>query len=78
MIWEGSDGDELEATIAADGAWSSIYDGDRVREIWASSRAGQADAHFQDVFEGIIYREAFEDHLALLAAEAAVGPPLRA
>lgn len=76
MIWEGDDGGELAAMIEAEGAWTTLYEPDRVRQIWGEVRGGSADPHYQDVFEGIAYREAFDDHLALLSERAAIGAPL--
>jgi len=76
MIWEGADGAEMEGMIDAAGVWTTMYDEARVREIWSASRDGHADAHYQDVFEGIAYRESFEDHLALLTERAERGIPL--
>lgn len=76
MIWEGSDGEDLEEMIAAEGAWTELYRPDRVREIWQQARSGSPDPHFQDVFEGIVYREAFSDHLRTLARGARAGEPL--
>jgi hypothetical protein len=78
MIWEGDDGAELEAMIDAGGPWTSMYDPARVRELLAQCRAGRPDSHFQDPFEGIAYRMAFDDHLALLGERAAAGRPLLA
>ena len=48
----------------------------RVREVLAQCRAGSPDAHFQDPFEGIAYREAFEDHLSAIGERATAGEPL--
>ncbi len=76
MIWEGTDGEELDAMIAAGGAWTAMYDAGRVRELLAECRAGRPDSHYQDPFEGIAYRTAFDDHLALLADRATEGEPL--
>lgn len=76
MIWEGADGVELERMIADEGPWTELYDRARVREIWRLATTGRADPHFQDVLEGIAYREAFEGHLRILAAAAGQGPPL--
>ena len=76
MIWEGEDGAEMEGLIDAAGVWTTMYDEARVREIWSAARDGRPDAHYQDVFEGIVYRESFEDHLALLSERAGRGEPL--
>lgn len=76
MIWEGADGDELDRMIGAAGSWTEIYEPARVEEIWRLSRGGRADPQFQDVLEGIAYREAFDDHLALLGRAARAGPPV--
>jgi asparagine synthase (glutamine-hydrolysing) len=76
MIWEGEDGAELDAMIAAGGAWTSMYEPDRVWEMLGQCRAGRPDSHFQDPFEGIAYRMAFDDHLELLGRRAAAGEPL--
>jgi asparagine synthase (glutamine-hydrolysing) len=78
MIWEGEDGAELEEMIAAEGAWTSMYEPARVRELLAQCRAGRPDSHFQDPFEGIAFRMAFDDHLALLGERAAAGESLLA
>ena len=74
LIWEGDDGELVGELVAAGGAWTEIYDADRVRALWAAVRSGEENAHYQDVFEGIVYREAFTPHLELLAARAVREP----
>ena len=74
LIWEGDDGDLVGELVAAGGAWTELYDADRVRALWAAVRGGEENAHFQDVFEGIVYREAFTSHLELLATRAVREP----
>lgn len=69
-IWEGRDGEVLDRLIAAGGAWSELYDPDRARDLRERVRRGDENAHYQDVFEGIVYREAFGPHLDLLARAA--------
>lgn len=74
LIWAGDDGELVGDLVAAGGAWTDLYDADRVRELWAAVRSGEENAHYQDVFEGIVYREAFSSHLELLAERAVREP----
>ena len=77
LIWEGRDGELLNRLIDEGGAWSRLYDPDRVHELLAEVRRGEQNAHYQDVFEGLVYREAFSAHLDLLAAGATREPDRR-
>ena len=74
LIWDGDDGELVGELVANGGAWTELYDPDRVRELWAAVRSGDENAHYQDVFEGIVYREAFTSHLDLLAERAVREP----
>ncbi len=68
LIWDGADGEVVAELVERGGDWEELYDPTRVRELWTAARAGEGNAHHQDVFEGIVYREAFTPHLALLAS----------
>ena len=74
LIWDGADGEVVAELVERGGEWEELYDPGRVRARWAAVRAGEGNAHDQDVFEGIVYREAFSPHLGLLARGAVREP----
>ncbi len=76
-LWEvEADAEAVEWILADAGSWTEIYDPDRVRSAWSELRAGGGSAKWEAVIEGVVYRHAFDEHIAGLAAEAASGPPL--
>jgi hypothetical protein len=58
----------LSEVIAADGAWTEIFDAARVREMWSELEAGGGSADYEHVLDRIVWREAYERHLATLRA----------
>jgi len=58
----------LAEVIAADGPWTEIFDPARVREMWGELEAGGGSADYEHVLDRIVWREAFERHLATLRA----------
>lgn len=78
-IWEApEDAAAIERLISSDGPWSELYRPERVREMWAKLRAGEGKGSWEAVFEGIAYRAAFDEYLAMLRERSAAGPALAA
>ena len=78
-IWEApDDAAAVEELIAGEGAWTELYDPARVREAWAEVTSGGGKSNREAIFEGVVYREAFERYLAILRERAATGPSLAA
>jgi hypothetical protein len=76
-LWQApDDAAEVEALLSAGGEWTGLYDPDRARKAWARIAEGTGRSSWEAVFEGIVYRQAFEDYLDLLGSVAAQGAPL--
>jgi hypothetical protein len=76
-LWESpDDAAAIESLLAGGGSWEELYDADRVRAAWRELRDGGGKAKWEAAFEGIAYRAAFDDYLAVLAAAAGEGEPL--
>ncbi len=68
-LWEiESDAAAFEEILAGGGAWTDLYRADEVKESWREVRAGRGTAKLEAVFEGIVYRETFDEHLRRLVA----------
>ena len=77
-LWEApDDAAAIEALLAGEGAWTELYDPDRVRSAWTEVKAGGGKANWEPIFEGVAHREAFERYLAMLRERAAAGPSLQ-
>jgi hypothetical protein len=76
-IWEApQDAATVERLLATDGPWTEIFDPERVRGAWAEVKAGGGKANREAIFEGVVYREAFEEYLGLLRERSRAGPAL--
>jgi hypothetical protein len=50
-------------------AWTEIYRADEAKDAWRELRAGgDGSAKWEAVFEGIVYRHTFDEHLSRLVA----------
>jgi hypothetical protein len=78
-LWEvPADAEVIESILAAGGSWTEIYDANEARSAWRELRAGGGSAKWEGIFEGIVYRNSFDAHLAELGAEVAGARPLTA
>lgn len=76
-LWEApADAADVEAILAAGGPWTQLYESNRATELWRKLTAGEGRASWEGVFEGIVYREAFENYLRILRSRASDGPAL--
>ena len=70
-IWERErEAPVVEEVIAGRGAWTQIFDAGRIATMWTEVRGGGGSADYEHVFDRVVWREAFEAHLARLADEA--------
>jgi len=66
-IWDTEpDASEVEEILAGGKVWTEIFDRDRVLSMWQEVRSGEGSADFEHVFDRVVWREAFELHLANL------------
>jgi hypothetical protein len=74
-IWEKPGHAEAVGEMLAteDGGWAEIFQPQVVRRMWRKARAGKGHRHYEGVFEQVVWRVGFEDHLDKLA-RAARGP----
>ena len=71
-IWERPDeAAAVEEMIAAERAWPAMLRPEAIREMWAEVRAGGGSRDWEHVFDRLVWRVTFEDHLRLLAERAA-------
>jgi hypothetical protein len=73
-IWEGEDVASMEEMLRDEGPWAEMFDPRQTRRLWKQAREGGGHAHYEDVFERIAYRVAFEGHLSLLGERATLDP----
>lgn len=70
-LWEvEADALAVEEILAAGGDWTEHYDRDRALRLWRAARAGEGKGKWESLFEGIVYRATFDEHLAALARAA--------
>jgi hypothetical protein len=70
-IWERErEAAALGELMAAGGAWTELFEPDRIRAMWDEVRSGEGSADYEHVFDRIVWRVAFDAHLAQLAKEA--------
>jgi hypothetical protein len=53
-----------------DGGWAEIFQAELVRRMWRKALAGKGHRHYEGVFEQVVWRVGFEDHLDELARAA--------
>ena len=63
-LWE-VDGDAavVGEILAAGGSWTETYDREQALAMWSEARAGRAQPKWESLFEGIVYRATFDQHL---------------
>ena len=77
-IWEKEpDASEVEEILAGGRSWPDIFDRDRVISMWSEVRSGEGSADYEHIFDRIVWREYFDDHVQHLARSAEVGGPIR-
>ena len=62
--------EEIDELVAAAEEWDDVFEPDRIRELWARSRAGDGRPHDERILTRIAWRAAFNDHLRTLARAA--------
>jgi hypothetical protein len=68
-LWEiERDAAVFEEILTGGGAWTEIYRADEAKDAWRELRAGEGSPKWEAVFEGIVYRETFDEHLKRLVA----------
>jgi hypothetical protein len=68
-LWEiDRDVTVFEDILAGGGAWTEIYRANEAKAAWRELRAGEGSPKWEAVFEGIVYRHTFDDHLRRLVA----------
>ncbi|HEY8467896.1 MAG TPA: hypothetical protein VIL04_13960 [Solirubrobacterales bacterium] len=60
-IWEGQSGRELGAMLKRDELWADAFDRRRVRAMWRRARFWRPRPEWEQVFERVVCRVAFED-----------------
>jgi hypothetical protein len=70
-IWERPDeADAVEEMIASESAWPQMLRVDAIPEMWAAVRAGGGSRDWEHVFDRLVWRVTFEEHLRLLGRRA--------
>ena len=66
-IWEKpGHAETVEEMIETGKAWPALFRRRQVRKAWAEAREGKGHQHWETVFNRIVWREGFEEHLAEL------------
>ncbi len=74
-IWEKPGHAETVEEMLEDGkAWPELFRRRAVRKAWKDARKGKGHQHWEAVFNRIVWREGFEEHLRELARSATAGP----
>jgi hypothetical protein len=60
-IWEGQSGRELAAMLRREDAWEDCFDARRVRRMWRRARFWRPAPEWEQLFERVVCRIAFED-----------------
>jgi hypothetical protein len=70
-IWEKpGHAEALEEMIETGKAWPKLFRRRQVKKAWKDAREGKAHPHWEAVFNRIVWREGFEDHLEALTRAA--------
>ena len=70
-IWEiEGDAAVVEEVLAAGGPWTELYDREVAVREWRELRSGRGDRKAERLFEGIVYRATFDQHLERLGRAA--------
>jgi hypothetical protein len=71
-LWEvPGDAAVVEEILAGGGSWTEIYDPERATSAWRELRDGGGSSKWEAIFEGIVYRHTFDEHLRELSRAAA-------
>jgi hypothetical protein len=63
-LWEvESDAALVEELLAGGGSWTDLYRPGEARAAWQELRSGRGSPKWEAVFEGIVYRHTFDEHL---------------
>jgi hypothetical protein len=74
-IWEKPGDAEAAEEMIADGkAWPALFRRRAVRGAWKDARRGKGDERWEPVFDRIVWRQGFEEHLRELARAATAEP----
>ena len=70
-VWEvEADATVVESILAAGGPWTELWDRDVALREWQALRAGEGNRKAETLFEGIVYRATFDQHLERLGRSA--------
>ena len=70
-IWDKpGHAEHVDDVVRAGGAWEEAFDRRRVRKMWKQARRGKGHRHFETIFNRVVWRQAFEEHLRTLARAA--------
>jgi hypothetical protein len=74
-IWEKPGHAEVVEEMIADGkAWPQLFRRRPVRGAWTDARKGKGHQHWEAIFNRIVWREGFEEHLRELGRAATAEP----
>jgi hypothetical protein len=74
-IWEKPGHAEVVEEMIEDGkAWPELFRRRQVRGAWKDARTGKGHQHWEAIFNRIVWREGFEDHLRELGRAATAEP----
>lgn len=65
-IWEGADGRAMSKMIKQEESWTELFDERRVKRLWRRARIRRGRGEWEQVFERIACRVAFDDYAALI------------
>ena len=70
-IWQRpNDAAAFERILADESTWGAMFEPDRIRELWAEVKRGDGRMAQEKLFERIVFRATFEEHLRLLGDRA--------
>ena len=70
-VWKvEADATVVESILAAGGPWTELWDRDVALREWQALRAGEGNRKAETLFEGIVYRATFDQHLERLGRSA--------
>jgi hypothetical protein len=71
-LWQDADADLVGEVVAAPETWQDAFDARTVQAVWRQALAGGAGARDEHLLERVLWRAAFEDHLAAVNREVRV------
>jgi hypothetical protein len=72
-LWETSDAEVVEEVVRDEALWDELFRPAPIREMWRRARAGEGAAHYEHIFERLVWWVTYEEHLRLLGARATAG-----